>query len=94
MEMSGQLHTLAALFQVKGPQKPLNKGLGWTALQIWTLWEDKKCLVSANNQSTIYLSFSPVAIQLSYAHLIWGLGTGYSEKMYFVTARNIAVLLT
>jgi len=45
----------------------MNTVLGLTAVQIWTLWEEKQSLVSANNHTTIYLFFSSVAIQLSYA---------------------------
>jgi hypothetical protein len=55
----------------------LNKGLGWTTEQIWILWEEKiKSLVSANNQGTIYLLFSLVAIQSSYAAFDFGIGDG------------------
>lgn len=95
MEMSSQLHTLAAFFQVKRSPEAIEKGAlvdSSADLDTFGREENVLCLPTIKPR----FSFRSAQSLFSYRtqHLIWGLGTGYSEKLYFVTARNITVLFT
>ena len=51
MEVSGQLHTLAALFQVKGSPETIDKGAWVDSSPDLGILGKKKSFVSSNNQT-------------------------------------------
>jgi hypothetical protein len=57
MEVSGQLHELAALPPGKEPQEPIGLEAGWAPDSVWTPWRKISC--TAGNQTR---AVQPVAI--------------------------------
>jgi hypothetical protein len=61
MEMSNQLHALAALPRGNTPlPEPIVEEGGWASELIWTLWRREKSVTLAGNPTSI-LHFQPVA---------------------------------
>jgi hypothetical protein len=51
MEVSGQLHDLAALPPVKMRSMPIRQEAGWAAEVVWTLWRREISLSSTGTRT-------------------------------------------
>jgi hypothetical protein len=69
MEVSGQLHTPAALPPEEELPAPIGYEAGWAPEPVWTLWSGEKSLTLAENRTTAVQPL-PVAIPaLFFVHI-------------------------
>jgi hypothetical protein len=66
MEMSGQLHSPAALFPGKESMVPIGQEAGWTPEPVWTRWWREKFSVPTRTRTPDHPARSSALYRLSY----------------------------
>jgi hypothetical protein len=60
MEVSGRLHTPAALSQEEKPQVPIRQEAGWAPEQVWELWDREKYFAPAVHRIASHYTVSAI----------------------------------